>query len=620
MDAFFSSYSDAAAAALEKLSHLRSATAWNTFPSPPRPTPVESWFLALANSVVPTSSSNRYSASPTKPLEGHTSSRKPDLYLHDSSSAAPPSWTSVLVVGELKQSRLRSLQVDVIVQFAGYIRLIFTTQPTRRFVHAFTLCGSSMRCWIFHRGGALGGPAFSIHSQPELLLRTIIGYASMGPAELGFDTTLRFGGDGILVGTQRQRVVLSGEVVFAAKSIASRGTTCWDAGSGEEHAVPWVLKESWRSVMHGSEGVMLALAHERHVVGIVEYIAHEDVVFDGAPDDIFGNVMRGLTAGPAINLRALPPGSRPSSSTYSVVASSKNAESAGVATKTLSTLSISVNANQRSSSKRAADTSADSASRKRQKSAPPTIANRIHTRLVTVKGRSIMTFTSARELLHALFGAISGHRSLYTHGILHRDISLANLMIPLSPRADGLRGFLLDLDLATLTTHTPSGAPHRTGTTEFMAIGVLLRAPHRFHHDLQSFFYVLVWLCVYHRPGLRVVGKDVLAGWGGDYEAAANIKWGQVSRGMKGALVGLEHLMLSFEAWAWELRPLVRGWRDVLFPVVGDQPGFEEGEGLYDSMLGLLVEALGVLEPEVLEPKEGEQEPEALVPRGAGAE
>ena len=49
--------------------------------------------------------------------------------------------------------------------------------------------------------------------------------------------------------------------------------------------------------------------------------------------------------------------------------------------------------------------------------------------------------------------------------ILHRDISINNIMISQNPADGEPRGFLIDLDTAIkVDTYRPSGAPHRTGT------------------------------------------------------------------------------------------------------------------------------------------------------------
>ncbi|KAK3952628.1 hypothetical protein QBC32DRAFT_138831 [Pseudoneurospora amorphoporcata] len=48
-----------------------------------------------------------------------------------------------------------------------------------------------------------------------------------------------------------------------------------------------------------------------------------------------------------------------------------------------------------------------------------------------------------------------------------------------------------------------------TGTRAFIAIGVLLGEQYSFMHDLESFFWVLFWICVhYDRPNeSRVVNE-----------------------------------------------------------------------------------------------------------------
>jgi Fungal protein kinase len=43
-----------------------------------------------------------------------------------------------------------------------------------------------------------------------------------------------------------------------------------------------------------------------------------------------------------------------------------------------------------------------------------------------------------------------------------------------------------------------SGARGKTGMRAFMAIGVLLGEQHSFMHDLESFFWVLFWICIHY--------------------------------------------------------------------------------------------------------------------------
>lgn len=53
---------------------------------------------------------------------------------------------------------------------------------------------------------------------------------------------------------------------------------------------------------------------------------------------------------------------------------------------------------------------------------------------------------------------------------------------------------LIDLDLAKVLGNGPSGARHQTGTKEIMGIEMLLGIDHTYRHDVESFFYVLLWI------------------------------------------------------------------------------------------------------------------------------
>jgi hypothetical protein len=84
--------------------------------------------------------------------------------------------------------------------------------------------------------------------------------------------------------------------------------------------------------------------------------------------------------------------------------------------------------------------------------------------------------------------------------VLHRDLSINNLMCDKKPTRH--IGILSDWDLASLIDELnaviPSNAQHRTGTIPFMSISLLNGSPpHKYCHDLESFFYILVWAAVH---------------------------------------------------------------------------------------------------------------------------
>ncbi|RPB23540.1 hypothetical protein L211DRAFT_773024, partial [Terfezia boudieri ATCC MYA-4762] len=76
------------------------------------------------------------------------------------------------------------------VQLASYVREVFGAQYTRRFVHAFTICGSLVRYHLFDRAGGSISQQINIRKNrrtEELFIRILQAYLSMDPTHLGFD-------------------------------------------------------------------------------------------------------------------------------------------------------------------------------------------------------------------------------------------------------------------------------------------------------------------------------------------------------------------------------------------------------------------------------------------------
>lgn len=76
-------------------------------------------------------------------------------------------------------------------------------------------------------------------------------------------------------------------------------------------------------------------------------------------------------------------------------------------------------------------------------------------------------------------------------------------------------GLLIDLDYAVRNKKptfepTLSGAQYRTGTLYFMAIAILRyeNMRHLYAHDVESFVYVILWICFYNRNHREHVPDD----------------------------------------------------------------------------------------------------------------
>ncbi|KAJ3509079.1 hypothetical protein NLJ89_g5405 [Agrocybe chaxingu] len=110
------------------------------------------------------------------------------------------------------------------------------------------------------------------------------------------------------------------------------------------------------------------------------------------------------------------------------------------------------------------------------------------------------------EILTALRDAIAGHQNMLRKGILHRDVSINNIVIGKyrDKSKVGTRGILIDLDMAIWTDRMESvlGKDFRTGTRAYQSGNILHSysepfkcRPHSHLDDLESFFYVLCWIC-----------------------------------------------------------------------------------------------------------------------------
>jgi len=77
---------------------------------------------------------------------------------------------------------------------------------------------------------------------------------------------------------------------------------------------------------------------------------------------------------------------------------------------------------------------------------------------------------------------------MYTnHSVLHRDVSYGNILLLPAPA----HGVLIDFDLAISIDHSGHSARHRTGTFDLIE-----NTNHTARHDLESFFYVLLWIAI----------------------------------------------------------------------------------------------------------------------------
>ena len=181
-----------------------------------------------------------------------------------------------------------------------------------------------------------------------------------------------------------------------------------------------------------------------------------------------------------------------------------------------------------------------------------------------------------------------GHQSLRNKaGILHRDISKNNLLV--SEEADSTwSGFLIDLDLAIMEKRLKaSGARDKTGTKAFMAIGALDGEKHSFMHDLESFFWVLFWICIHYTGPKGAYRRTDYDKWNFfNVDHLADQKTGSISK--EGRF--LRRMSQNVTEYFKPLVPWINTLRKIVFP--NNSNWIVEDEELYDRMRKVLQDAM----------------------------
>ncbi|KAF9032785.1 hypothetical protein BJ165DRAFT_1598986 [Panaeolus papilionaceus] len=133
-------------------------------------------------------------------------------------------------------------------------------------------------------------------------------------------------------------------------------------------------------------------------------------------------------------------------------------------------------------------------------------------------GLPIHRFSNRLQFLTALRGAVQAHWDLWNKKILHRDVSVNNILLGKPDAPESFLGFLVDLDLAIEIERTKSlkGTDARTashfifypfnkGTYAFQSYIILSNVRSHYRHfrflhdymdDLESFFWVLIWIVI----------------------------------------------------------------------------------------------------------------------------
>lgn len=228
-----------------------------------------------------------------KPLPGHNSNRKLDIgiFLGDNHR-----WSHALVIGELKANKNEDGQSSA-CQLASYAHVVFQTQPHRRFVHGFTICGSLLRLYMFDRGAAFSSRPYDLSTKlgSKRFLKVLLGYLTMQLHQLGHDPDVNADGTTMRVRiTGKETIVPLSQLIYHEPHLFGRGTSCW---KGTIDGKECVIKESWvyKDVLEAELfDILKANAESKPCPNVATCIGWETPQIDDKEDALFGAVRSNL--------------------------------------------------------------------------------------------------------------------------------------------------------------------------------------------------------------------------------------------------------------------------------------------------------------------------------------
>ncbi|CAA7263662.1 unnamed protein product [Cyclocybe aegerita] len=107
---------------------------------------------------------------------------------------------------------------------------------------------------------------------------------------------------------------------------------------------------------------------------------------------------------------------------------------------------------------------------------PTGMVDRLFRRIVLMAyGEQINKFTDRKQFLYAFRDAVGGHQNMWDINVIHRDISINNILIGEEDAGAGWQGVVIDLDMAVFWEHmtTMAAVDFRTGTRAFQSLFVM---------------------------------------------------------------------------------------------------------------------------------------------------
>ncbi|KII94516.1 hypothetical protein PLICRDRAFT_96492 [Plicaturopsis crispa FD-325 SS-3] len=375
-----------------------------------------------------------------------------------------PDYVQAASVWEIKTVKNHTSPANDI-QLAIYAREIFRQSNSRRFVYGTIMHENAIRVFMFDRCGVVRSDWVDYHAEPETFVRIVLALTLDDAPALGFDPNVHWEDEdryiNIAPGSAASGLYRvahpkrkhTGHPFWFRQTIRGRGAVCWRVELPVDGAPPKVLviKDSWRPVHRLAEWEFLQAA--KNFKGVGQMVGYDPNAEWKVSSLRFGDSYDGKM---------------PLSDTKT-----------------------------------------------------PVIDRQFSRVILNCYGKPLEYFKTRMELLCAFYDAVAGHQRLWEAGILHRDVSRSNILLG-DMNDEGNRGILIDFDLAIdfLNRSEHAEGEYFTGTRAYQSRRVLeTNALKKWIHDhiddLESFFYVLSWICYsYESAGHRMKElPDFLAQW-----------------------------------------------------------------------------------------------------------
>lgn len=203
------------------------------------------------------------------PISDKDCDRKPDGVLLDN-SVKNATWANVLGIFEHKSGNDEKNAIEEVISSA---RMIFAAQD-RRFVLGVTIVNKGISLHILNRSGMIYSHRVSIHEQPLVFVKIVVGLAFLDRESLGFDptifpdptdrTAMRIRVDDI---SYRIVSILSPR----QRCIQSRGTVCFEVVDADNQL--YVVKDVWvdESRKYKEHQILEELRETEHVIRLHKY-------------------------------------------------------------------------------------------------------------------------------------------------------------------------------------------------------------------------------------------------------------------------------------------------------------------------------------------------------------